>query len=256
MSSREAASQHDPCTIGDHLSRALGGAPSLLIVSDVRLVREGIAQALGDDDRLMVVATAAPELAQQSLVHFAPNVVLLDMRMPGALETARGLRSVGAGIAVVALGAAESDAALLACAVAGVTGFVGSGATASELAKAVQGALRGELVCSPRMAGMLLNRVGAMAGNPDGPSGADALTLREHEIAILIGDGLSNKQIALALGIRNATVKNHVHNILGKLRLARRSQVGAWLRRPPATAQDAIGQARRPPSGIAPSAFA
>ena len=73
-----------------------------------------------------------------------------------------------------------------------------------------------------------------MASAPDGLSDPDALTLREHEIATLIGDGLSNKQIALALGIRNATVKNHVHNILGKLRLTRRSQVGAWLRRLPA----------------------
>ncbi|MGI6853774.1 LuxR C-terminal-related transcriptional regulator [Mesorhizobium sp. 1B3] len=233
MSAHEIASQNAGLPVGERASWSLPRAPSVLIVSDVRLVREGIAQALGEDGTLLVIGTAAPDVADQAVARFTPDVALVDMRMPGALEIARALRFAGAAPVVVALGVAESDSALLACAQAGVAGFVACGATTAEVAKAVQSAVRGELVCTPRMAGILLNRIGAMASVPDGLSNPDALTLREHEIAGLIGDGLSNKQIALALGIRNATVKNHVHNILGKLRLTRRSQVGAWLRRLP-----------------------
>lgn len=233
MSAYEIASQNGGSPVSQRASRSMPPAPSVLIVSDVRLVREGIAQALEEDGTLVVIGTAAPDDAGQAVSRFTPNVALVDMRMPGALEIARTLRSAGSAPAVVALGVAESDSALLACAKAGVAGFVACGATAAEVAKAVQSAIRGELVCTPRMAGILLNRIGAMASAPDGLSNPEALTLREHEIATLIGDGLSNKQIALALGIRNATVKNHVHNILGKLQLARRSQVGAWLRRLP-----------------------
>jgi two-component system, NarL family, nitrate/nitrite response regulator NarL len=86
-------------------------------------------------------------------------------------------------------------------------------------------------VCSPRMAGMLLSRVRALAAQPAADVDSDVLTQREREIVLLISEGMSNKLIARSLGIQNATVKNHIHSILGKLRVSRRGEVAAQLRR-------------------------
>ena len=216
---------------------------SVLVVSDVRLVREGIAQALDEDKALLVVGTAPPEQAGQAVARFRPDVALLDMRVAIALETVRALRAMHSALEIVALGVTESENALLACAQAGISGLIPPNASTQEVSKAVQSAMRGELICSPRMAGMLLSRIRMMGSMPDEQTGSDALTKREHEIAVLIGEGLSNKQIAFALGIQNATVKNHVHNVLGKMRLSRRSQVSARLRNVAVLGLDAF---RRP----------
>lgn len=211
---------------------------SVLVVSDIRLVREGVAQALAKDEALLVVGTAQPEQTAQAVARFQPDVALLDMRATTALETARTLRSARSELEIVALGVAESEAALLACAQAGITGLIPLNASAQEVSVAVQSVMRGELICTPKVAGMLLSRIRMMGSTPDEQSGSDALTHREHEIAALIGEGLSNKQIAFALGIQNATVKNHVHNVLGKMRLSRRGQISARLRNATGTDPD------------------
>ena len=128
---------------------------------------------------------------------------------------------------IVALGAAEVESVLIECAKAGVAGFVAPGGSISDVIAAVHSAMRGELVCSPRTAGLLLSHVSALAARPPHDLEKDALTQREKEIAQLVGQGLSNKQIALALGIQNPTVKNHVHSILSKLNMQRRIEIAA-----------------------------
>jgi DNA-binding NarL/FixJ family response regulator len=85
--------------------------------------------------------------------------------------------------------------------------------------------MRGELVCSPRTAGMLLNHVAKPSSGPDN----DVLTPREREIVSLMSEGLSNKHIARQLGIQNATVKSHVHSILSKMHVRRRGEAAAQL---------------------------
>jgi len=203
---------------------------SLIVVSDVRIVRDGIAQALAGECRLQLFGAVAPENAVRVASRLVPDVVLLDIRAPGALDTARALRASRQAPEVVAIGVAESDAALFAYAQAGISGFVAPDAATDAVVAAIESALRGELVCTPRLAGMLLSRIGALAATPAPNWETDPLTPREQGIAVLMGEGLSNKQIAIALGIQNATVKNHVHNILSKMRLSRRSQVSARLR--------------------------
>jgi two-component system, NarL family, nitrate/nitrite response regulator NarL len=203
---------------------------SLIVVSDIRIVRDGIAKALAGDCRLQLFGAVAPENAVQVASRLVPDVALLDIRTPEALDTARALRASRHALEIVAIGVAGSDGMLLACAQAGISGFVAPEASTDAVVAAIESALRGELVCSPRLAGMLLSRIGALAATPATNWEADQLTPREHGIAVLMGEGLSNKQIAFALGIQNATVKNHVHNILSKMRLSRRSQVSARLR--------------------------
>jgi len=203
---------------------------TILVVSDVRLVRDGIAQALHEAPGLLLLGVSGPDLADKVAMRLCPDVALLDIRDADALDIVPRLRAAHPPVKVVALGVAESEELLLACAQAGMSGFVGPNASVGETAAAVQSAMRNELVCTPRMAGVLLNRIGAMASSPGSRWGADELTTREQEIAALMSEGLSNKQIARTLGIQNATVKNHVHNVLGKLRINRRFQVRAPLR--------------------------
>ncbi len=255
MSLGTVTTEFDDSTDGKFSPYSKACPVSLLVVSDVRLVREGIARALDDDDTLLVMGTAAPDFAEQAITRFMPDVALVDMRMGGALDAARSLRSAHSALVVVALGATEADTVLLECAQAGIAGFVAPGATSAELSKAVHGSMRGELVCTPRLAGILLSSIGALSG-AQSQSEPDPLTPREHEIALLLREGLSNKQIAFALGIQNATVKNHVHNLLGKLRLTRRSQVAVRLRNSPNPDRDVDRHFSRGFSAIARTATA
>jgi DNA-binding NarL/FixJ family response regulator len=222
--------------------------PRVFILSNIRLLREGLVLALSRQSSIEVVgssdATALNEVADS-----CPDVMLLDISSPAILESSAFLRRVMPDVKIVALGVAEVEQVVLACAKAGVSGFVYSQGSANDVAAAVHSAVRGELVCSPRTAGMLLNRISSLVG-PANDTSDDALTPREREVMTFVNEGLSNKQIATLLGIRDATVKNHVHSILGKLRVRRRGEAAAQLRqhRPRGDALPArpVG---RPPAG-------
>ena len=174
-----------------------------------------------------VVATAAN--AQDTLdcaVRLRPDVVLLDMELPGA---DRVLRTVVHECAarVIALGIEESDDGLVACVEAGAAGWVGRGDSLDQLVARIHSAARGEMDCSPRVAGRLAERVANLVIQAGARESDPHLTARECEIVGLIEEGLSNKQIAGLLSIELSTVKNHVHRILEKLNVSRRGEVAA-----------------------------
>ena len=130
---------------------------------------------------------------------------------------------------LVALNVPETDeAAVIAWAEAGVSGLRSPASTSRSSPQAVETTARGGTVCSPKLAAVLLRRVARDAG--DHRPAATALTAREREIAALIEQGHSNKEIAERLDIGLPTVKNHVHNILTKLKATRRGQAAAMLR--------------------------
>ena len=218
---------------------ALAEAPSLrlVVLSDLRLLREGVRLLLGPSVcTIRVVGTADLTAAPQQIAEWAPDAILIDATSPGGLVAAQSIHDALPHARTIAFGLAEAEAepVVLACARAGMAGFVAPDATVDELIATVRSAVRGELVCSPRTAGMLLHQLGAIAADPDrqdGVSNRTPLTQREREVAVMVSDGLSNKQIARMLGIQCATVKNHVHNVLEKLRLSRRGEVAAQLRR-------------------------
>lgn len=110
----------------------------------------------------------------------------------------------------------------------GVAGFLPRDATLDDLAHTLTKVARGEAVCSSSVAGALLRRISTEAHQRTVT--ADHLTPREREVLVLIEQGLSNKQIAQRLGIEVRTVKNHVHNLLEKLRVQRRGEAAARLR--------------------------
>ncbi len=212
-------------------NRSLGGAaapPRVFILSNVRLLREGLVLALSHQAGIEVVGSSDATLLNE-VADSRPDVVLLDVSSPAILESATFLRRLIPDVKIVALGVAEVEQVVLACAQAGVSGFVYAHGSANDVAAAVHSAVRGELVCSPRTAGMLLDRISSLVGPANGASD-NALTAREQEVMRFVNEGLSNKQIATLLGIRDATVKNHVHSILGKLRVRRRGEAAARLR--------------------------
>lgn len=204
--------------------------PTLLIVSDIRLYREGLAALLSRRDALQVIGTAThPDEALQQACELDPAVVVVDQALPGSLLLTQTLAQVRPNIRVVALGVPDSEESLLVFAEAGVAGYVPREGSVEDLVEAVQCATRGELQCSPQLAGILIRRLAWRAAAGSNLT-TNPLTARESEIVHLIDEGLSNKEIAVRLGIEVATVKNHVHNLLEKLRVHRRAEAAAQLR--------------------------
>lgn len=201
--------------------------PGVLIISDLLLCREGVASGLTRVGALMVGGAASGAEAESALAAVRPDAVLLDVSLPGMLLVAGRLHDRAPGVPIVGFGLGEAAADALACAEAGLVGFVGREGTIDDLGAAVMAALAGELRCSPRVAALLCDRVAALARRGAAP--AAGLTVREREVAELVSEGLSNKQIALRLGIGPATVKNHVHAVLEKLNVARRGAIGRGL---------------------------
>jgi two-component system nitrate/nitrite response regulator NarL len=196
----------------------------ILIVSAIRLYREGLAQVLSRFDSLAVVGQQADrEGTLACLPAMVPNVVLLDMSTPESHAIAREVKAVGPSISIVALGISESEAEVLACAEAGVAGYVTRDESVEGLVATVKSAVRGELRCSARVAGSLVRRVAALAAERDPVLAKLRLTDREFQILHLLEQHFSNKEIAVRLGIEVATVKNHVHNLLEKLNVHRRA---------------------------------
>lgn len=200
----------------------------VLIASHIRLYREALGRVLEQDEEKMALVGVAESAADavEQIRRLAPDIVLLDMAMSDAFSVARQWgRMVTTGAdapRIVALGMAENEAEVLNCAQLGIAGFITRDASITDMLEAVEATARGEVHCSPKIAGSLFRRVAALSGNSR--AAANALTARESQILRLLQQGMSNKMISRSLGIELPTVKNHVHSILGKLGLHRRTE--------------------------------
>jgi DNA-binding NarL/FixJ family response regulator len=163
-----------------------------------------------------------------------PDVVLLDVGLPGGQGLARELAQNVPAIPVVALGVDGSEAEIVACAEAGMTGYLTREASLEELVDVVGTAARGEVICSPRLAGAIVRRLATLAARNRGTESTEPvprLTRREREILGFLERDLTNKEIASQLSIEVATVKNHVHNVLDKLSVRRRGEAARLVSR-------------------------
>ncbi|MFL6728636.1 MAG: LuxR C-terminal-related transcriptional regulator [Sphingomicrobium sp.] len=203
--------------------------PRVMIVSSVLLYREGLAASLAADGRLNVVAVTDPARATIEAPNCRPDAVVFDASGDEALAMARRLKHIHEHLILVGFGISNAPAHVVACAEAGLAGFIDENGSIDALVKTIVGALHGEFMCSPRVTAILCERLANLASRDAGESfGAKStLTPREREIASLVSEGLSNKEIALGLRIGPATVKNHVHNILDKLGVRRRAAIAA-----------------------------
>ncbi len=199
----------------------------LFIVGDVRLHRDGLALQLAGLPDLEVIG-AAPMNAAVEALHASPaDVVLLDSSQRAISEVVECLRRLPGRVQIIAIGVHEVESEVLACAAAGIDGYVRMDAGVEDLAMIIDSLMRGELVCSPKVAASLYQTIAAGGVDPGGAS----LTSRELEIVELVNQGLSNKEISRQLRIETCTAKNHLQNIMQKLGVHRRGQVGAKVRR-------------------------
>lgn len=205
----------------------------ILVVANIRLFRDGLAEALARRAAMQVVGTAASgEDALRRLAELGPSVVLMDQAVPQCLSAIREIIAQDPAVKVIALGEPEGEQGVLAFAAAGVAGYVARDGSLDDLAATLESVHRGEFLCSPQVAATLLKRVASWAAAHRESPVRGRLTVRESEIVRLIDDGLSNKEIAARLGIEVATVKNHVHNLLEKLQVHRRADAVDRVREP------------------------
>lgn len=195
------------------------------MVSGVRLYAEGLTRELELDPGMSVRATLTDGRALASLLdEVDPDVVVLDLPSLDDLEDLRALVTYASPTPFVALAVRADDSEVLEWAEAGVMGLVTRDASLDELKSVIRGAARGAPPCSGAVSAALLRRVVSAARERPRGASVPALTAREREIAELLELGLSNKEIAARLYLGVSTVKNHVHNLLGKLEARSRSE--------------------------------
>jgi two-component system nitrate/nitrite response regulator NarL len=212
--------EHSGATVA---CRSRSEIPRVYIVSDVRLYRDGLTSVLQGHLDVIGKGQSCDFFDDMATLH--PDVLLLDLTVHDSLEIPRRARQILPALPVVAFAVRELEQDVLACAEAGISGYVMHDGGAEDLVAAVRSALRGELMCSPRIAALLFNRMAALSKGPVIEFADAPLTRREREIATLIARNLPNKEIARHLRLGPTTVKNHVHNILQKLNIHRRGDV-------------------------------
>ena len=212
------------------------------LVDDQQLVRSGFAMLINSQPDLDVVLQAGNGIeALAGLAATAADVVLMDVRMPGmdGLETTRKLmdrtKAAPAGswlseLRIVVLTTFDLDEYALAAIQAGASGFLLKDAPPEELLGAIRTVFAGDGVIAPPTTRRLLDHVAQMLSAPSPANDANAaavasLTAREHEVFVLIANGLSNPEIAATLFVSEATVKTHVGHILAKLKARDRVQL-------------------------------
>ncbi|MFH9392576.1 response regulator [Streptomyces sp. NPDC017413] len=189
---------------------------SLVVVDDHPVVRDGLRGMFAAAPGFEVLGEAANGVDALAVVEaLDPDVVLMDLRMPGgggvaaiAELTRRGARSK-----VLVLTTYDTDSDTLPAIEAGATGYLLKDAPREELFAAVRAAADGRSVLSPAVASRLMTRVRAPAADPAGA----ALSAREREVLVLVARGTTNREIATELFISEATVKTHLTHVFAKL---------------------------------------
>jgi two-component system, NarL family, nitrate/nitrite response regulator NarL len=214
----------------------------VLILGEIGLYREALAGSLRRDDRFEVAAVApGVEEARAALERVETDVILVDARMPQGVDIVRALAAAAPQVKLVALAVPEVEGEVIAFAEAGASAYVTVDGSMDDLASVVQSVERGEVLCSPGMAAGLFRRVAVLSRDRQLDPIDEKLTARELDVLRLIEEGLSNKEIAVALSIELSTVKNHVHRILEKLHVHRRSEAAARARRHGLARLSAVG---------------
>ncbi|WP_405963121.1 response regulator transcription factor [Streptomyces sp. NBC_00723] len=215
----------------------------VVVADDQTVVREGIVMLLGLLPGVEVVGAAGDgEEAVRLVAELAPDVVLMDLRMPrcDGVEATRRIRSDHPGTQVVVLTTYADDESLFPALKAGARGYLTKDAGGDEIVRAVHSVLSGDAGLSPSVQRRLLERLSAPEPEPAAPAVVpDGLTTREAEVLVLIAEGLSNQEIARRLSVSTATVKTHINNMFSKTGLKDRAQAvryayGKGLVRPPA----------------------
>lgn len=203
------------------------GPIRVLVVDDHQVVRRGLRTFLEVQPDIEVVGEAGDgEEGVERAGELAPDVILMDVRMPGVdgIEALRRLRDNGSKARVLVVTSFTEQRTVVPALRAGAAGYVYKDVDPDALAGAIRSVHAGHVLLQPEVADALLAQEDATPGQGRGGT----LTDREREVLSLIAEGRSNREIARALVLSEKTVKTHVSNILMKLDLSDRTQAALW----------------------------
>lgn len=227
----------------------------VLIADDQRVVREGLAMLLGLLPDVEIVGTVADgEQAVAAAVALAPDIVLMDLRMPrcDGIEATRRLREVAGGVQVIALTTYADDRSVIDALQAGARGYLTKDAGADDIEHALREVVGGRAAIDPAVQHHLVDAIttsrvpvppsvstSPASGSPGSvslgsvspvpaQSAPGGLTPRELDVLVLIAEGLSNHEIAQRLVVAEATVKSHINRILSKIDARDRAQAVSY----------------------------
>jgi DNA-binding NarL/FixJ family response regulator len=197
----------------------------VLLVDDHLVVRQGLRAFLEVQDDIVVVGEAGDGDAALALIlELQPDVVLLDLQMPGmsGVEVLQAMRARGAAARVLVVTSFTQPEAVLPAMRAGAAGYVYKDVEPASLAQGIRSVHAGQTLLADDVAAVLV------AGGAGSSSGSSGLTEREGDVLRELAQGRSNREIARALVVSEKTVKTHVSNILLKLGVQDRTQAALW----------------------------
>lgn len=208
----------------------------VIVVHQAKLIANIIASVLSEEPDIHVVSTAVTvEDALGKLQLSNCNMILAAANLPddGALSLTKAVTASHPNTNVLIIGVPKSESVILRYVMAGAAGYVLKDVPVERLLDNVRAAHQDEALISPTIAAALMNQVAELAQISSqytlDPQAIADLTAREREVLNLIGEGLTNQEIAERLFIEVGTVKNHVHNILKKLDVSSREEAAAYL---------------------------
>jgi two-component system response regulator DevR len=205
----------------------------VFLLDDHEIVRRGIKELLESEGDIEVVGESG--LAQEAarrIPALRPDVAILDGRLPdgSGIDVCREVRSVDPTIAGLILTSYDDDDALFAAIMAGAAGYILKQVGGNDLVETVRRAAAGQSTLDPSVTARVLDRV---RNGPRVDPELDGLSMQEQRILDLIGEGLTNREIAERMYLAEKTVKNYVSSMLGKLRLTSRTQAAIFATRHP-----------------------
>ncbi|MCH7230241.1 response regulator transcription factor [Glycomyces sp. L485] len=202
----------------------------VMLVDDQRLVRAGFASILGDEDDIEIVAEANDGGEAMELIRrHRPDVVLMDIRMPG-VDGLEATDRIGSdprleGVKVVILTTFDEDDYVYRALRAGASGFLVKDTDPDELLRGIRVVAAGEALISPKITRRLIGEFAGRVARPEPSPKLNSLTERETEVLKLVATGMSNDEIAGTLFLAPATAKTHVSRIMSKLSARDRAQL-------------------------------
>jgi len=207
------------------------GSVRVLLVDDHDLFRTGLRNLLEERGVHVAGEASAGEEAVRLVGELAPDVVVMDLHMPGisGIEAIKQIAANAPLTRVLVLTISDQDEDVLHAILAGACGYLLKDASVDELIRGIEAAAVGEALVSPAIAGKVLQQVRATAASPEAAETIHSeLSQRELDVLKLIANGNDNAMIAAQLHISPKTVKNHISNILMKLQIENRIQAAVY----------------------------
>lgn len=207
------------------------GPITVFLLDDHEVVRQGLRSLLEHAGGITVVGeSASAEQAKRRIPALRPDVAILDGKLPdgSGIDVCREIRSRDPNIAALILTSFDDDEALFAAIMAGAAGYVLKQVRSSDLVEAVRHVADGGSMLDPAITAQVLERIRT---GPPTDRISDRLTPHEQRILELIGEGMTNRQIAKTLSLAEKTVKNYVSSLLAKLQLQSRTQAAIYVTR-------------------------